>query len=303
MPIHPVRTLEQALKVIVPDDERDAQADRAPQGVPAADPVPELEHVLLRDPKLGHGGGVGRERDKVLGDVLLRGVGCGEEPLLGGLGVGDRLLGRERLGGDDEERRFGVADFERLGDVRAVDVGYEVGREVALGVGLQRLGDHHGSQVRSTDANVDDGVDSLARVALPLPAPHLLREILDVRQHAPDLVNAALLDLELPVQVPQRDVQHGTVLGRVDVLAGEHLVPVLLHLGLAREGEQGGEHGGRDEVFAVVEQEGDVRAGGGGVLPGEGGEAGGVGREEVLEDQLGFFGGVDFLQFLPCGVF
>ena len=59
-------------------------------------------------------------------------LGLLQEPVLGGGGVGDRLLRGERLAGDDEQRRLGVQLLDRLGDVRAVDVGDEVDVQARL---------------------------------------------------------------------------------------------------------------------------------------------------------------------------
>ena len=54
---------------------------------------------------------------------------------------------------------------------------------------------------------------------------------------------------------PQRDVQHGAVLGRVDVLAGEHRVPMLFHpRGAGQRHEEA--HGlVRDPLLGVVQRE------------------------------------------------
>ena len=45
-----------------------------------------------------------------------------DEPLLGGGGVGDCLLGGERLGGDDEENRFRVDALQHFRQMTAVNV-------------------------------------------------------------------------------------------------------------------------------------------------------------------------------------
>ena len=55
-----------------------------------------------------------------------------------------------------------------------VDVGHEVGGEIALGVGLECLSDHHRSEIRATDTDVDDGVNGLSGVSLPCTAAYLL---------------------------------------------------------------------------------------------------------------------------------
>lgn len=197
-----MRTLQQLLKVVVPDIQRDGEPDSTPQAVPSADPVPELEHILLRNPELRDGLCVRAKRNKVLRDVRLV-PGAGEEPLPRALGVGDRLLGGERLARDDEQGTLRIAFTERLSDVRAINVGHEVRGEIALGVLLQRLGDHDGSQIRTTDTDVDESIDGLAGITLPLPIPDRLRELLDVGQHPADLIGTRLLDLEIIVEVTQ----------------------------------------------------------------------------------------------------
>ena len=158
--------LEELLKVVVSDDEGDREADGTPQAVPTADPIPELEHVLRGDAKLGRGGDVGAERDEMFRDVRLV-LGVIEEPRAGGVGVGDGLLGGERLAGDDEQGAFGIAEAEGLREVGAVDVGDKVRGKIALGVRLEGLGDHHGAEIGSADADVDDGGDGFSGVARP----------------------------------------------------------------------------------------------------------------------------------------
>ena len=61
----------------------------------------------------------------------------------------------------------------------SVHVTAEMHGEISLAVGLQGLADHDRSQVRSTDTNVDDGVDGLSGMSLPVTRAHFLRESLD----------------------------------------------------------------------------------------------------------------------------
>ena len=72
------------------------------------------------------------------------------------LGVRQRLDGRERLRRDDEQRLRGVEVARRLGEVVRVDVRDEAHRQVAVGVGLQRLVGHGGPEIGAADADVDD---------------------------------------------------------------------------------------------------------------------------------------------------
>ena len=136
-------------------------------------------------PKRGHFLRVRRQRDEVLRDRVVAGAELLEQPRARGLRVGQRLLRRERLARDDEQRALGVDALERLGDVRAVDVRHEVrSRMPRLPVRAQRLGDHHRAEVGAADADVDDVGDRLAGVALPRAAAHAVGELAHLREHA-----------------------------------------------------------------------------------------------------------------------
>jgi len=60
----------------------------------------------------------------------------GERPLARGVRVGHGLQRGEGLAGDEEERLFGVEIADSLGEVRAIDVGDEAERKLALRVVL-----------------------------------------------------------------------------------------------------------------------------------------------------------------------
>ena len=111
--VHAVRALEELLDIVVADDERDRQTGGTPEGVPTADPVPELEHVRLGDAEGSDRLRVRGERDEVLRDVRLV-LGRCEEPIAGALRVRNGLLRGERLAGNDEQSRLGVAETEGL---------------------------------------------------------------------------------------------------------------------------------------------------------------------------------------------
>jgi hypothetical protein len=315
--VHLVSSREEFAEVLGTDEEHDWEADRAPEGVATANPIPEFEHVGGVDAKGGDGGGVGREGDEVLGDVFLlqveKRVSDGrkgkqrrktnldsrlEEPLPRRLSVGDRLLSSERLRSNDEERRLSVALLGDLSDVSSVNVRNEVALEALLSVRLESLSDHDGTEVGSSDTDVDDGVDGLAGVTLPLARADLVRELLHVLQHALDLVSSRLVDLELATDVAEGDVKDGTVLGGVDVLASEHVIASGLEVGLFGEVEESGEDLVVDEVLGEVDEEVDVLVGrvvGAGELV----EAFGVLREEVLEDELRVLVVVELLELGP----
>jgi hypothetical protein len=97
----------------------------------------------------------------------------------------------------------------------------------------QRLVDHHRSEVRAPDSDVDDGADPLTGGTGPLAAAQPVGEIAHRVEHRVDV-----LDYVLPVHYQrgvarksQCGVQHRAILRDVDVYAGEHLVATLLELG------------------------------------------------------------------------
>ena len=71
MLVHFMGAGQHRFEVVHADGERDRQADRGPQAVAPADPVPEDEHVFRIDAELGDLRLVGRNRDEVLGDRLF----------------------------------------------------------------------------------------------------------------------------------------------------------------------------------------------------------------------------------------
>ncbi len=132
----------------------------------------------------------------MLGDVSLV-LSSFEEPVTSGGGISDGLLRGERLGSDDEERRLGVADTESFSHVRSIDVGNKVSIEIALRVRLKSLGNHDGTEIGTSNTNVDDALDRLTGVTLPLPGTNSIRELLHVLQLGLDLIDASLVDLEI----------------------------------------------------------------------------------------------------------
>lgn len=229
-------------------------------------------------------------------------LGRGKEPATRALSVSNGLLSGEGFAGDNEERSLRVTLAKRLSDMCSVNVGHEMRFEIALGVRLERLSDHDGAQIRSADPNVDDGVDSLAGVPLPLAAPDSLGELFHVVKDAADFVCASFGDVEV-VEVAQGDVQDGAVLGGVDVLAREHLVAVLFHFGFTNQSEKFVQDGLRDEVFREIEEEGDIGTAGRRIFPRKLGESLRILGEELLEHDLGVISVIDALEVLPGRVF
>ena len=152
-----------------------------------------------------------------------------DEPLARRRRVGERLEGAEGLGGDDEERLVGLEVAKRLDQVGRVDVRDEAEGEVATRVVAQRFVGHDGPEVGAADADVDDVLDRLAGVALPLTGAHATGEGTHLVQDLVDLGHDvdAVDDERRVLGHAQRDVQDRAVLGDVDVLAAEHRVAAL----------------------------------------------------------------------------
>jgi hypothetical protein len=112
-------------------------------------------------------------------------------------------------------------------------------------------------QIGATNTNVDDGVNPLACVTLPLAAANLLGELLDVLEDFVDaLDDAVAIDLHLLVGgVAESYMVDCAVLGEVDLLTSEHVIAKLLNAGLL--GELDKELHGllSDEVLGEVEQD------------------------------------------------
>jgi len=144
MLIHSMCTLQQPLKVVVSNNQANRKTDGTPQAVTAPNPIPELEHILLGNPKLSNSLRIRAQRHKVFRNMRL--VLCAlEEPRPRRLGISDSLLSRECLAGDDEEGGLGITFAEFFSEVRSVDVGYEMGFQVAFGVSFESFGDHDGT--------------------------------------------------------------------------------------------------------------------------------------------------------------
>jgi hypothetical protein len=186
------------------------------------------------------------------GGLVLCGV---EEPGLCGVGVGDGLGGGEGLAGNKEQSGLRVASLEGLSHVGAVNVGDEVELHALLTVSLESLGDHDGSEVRTANADVDNGVDLLAGVTLPLARADLVGELLHVLQNTVDLLDHALaVNLHRLVGgVAQSHVVDGAALCEVDLLSLEHVVAELLDLCLLGKLDKEGEGLLSDEVLGEIE--------------------------------------------------
>ena len=115
-----------------PIDDHQRQPDRRVEGVAAADPVPEPEHVVGVDAELRRPRRWSTPRRSAWRPPRRRRASASDQSRAV-LGVGHRLERGERLRHDDEERLGRVEVVHRLPEVGAVDVGHEAERQVAVG--------------------------------------------------------------------------------------------------------------------------------------------------------------------------
>ena len=149
----------------------------------------------------------------------------------------------------------GSRSRDGLDEVGAVDVGHEAEGAAPVGEVLQRLVGHDGTEVGATDADVHDVDDRLAGVTLPLAAADPLGERRHPVEHGVHLGDHvdAVDDQRRVLGHPEGHVEHGAVLGDVDVVAAEHGIdPPAQPAGLGQGQEEADRLVG-DAVLRVVE--------------------------------------------------
>ena len=161
--VHLVEPEQHLFEMRRPDGQHRREPDRRVHRIPAADPIPEAEHVGRIDAELLNLGRVGRHRDEVFRDRRLIAVQLAEQPGARRVRVGHGLQRREGLRGDDEQRLLGVEIDDRFGEIRAVDVRDEPERHVAPAEGAQGLVRHDRTEIGAADADVDDVTDAVCR--------------------------------------------------------------------------------------------------------------------------------------------
>ncbi len=222
--VHRAGAGEQLLEVRRADRELDREPDCGPERIPAADPVPDLEAGVGTDAEGIHGRGIRRYRREVLRHGGLAELGA--DPGAGAARIGDRLLRREGLGADDEQRARGIQLDGEVRKLRAVHVGDEMATDIA-GVKRPQCCDRHGrTEVAAADADIDDIGEALAR-SIPCACRH------GHRRRRPRIARAPRAPLHAaPSTAPTAESRRGTqqsverraLLGVVDRLALEHRV-------------------------------------------------------------------------------
>ena len=244
---------EQLAEHVRPERDRERQPDRGVDRVSAADPVPESERVDRVDAEGGDLVERSGDGDEVVGDsIRLRAASDPSiapadsrprpQPVAREARVGQRLEGREGLRRDDEERRLGIEVGRRLRQVGRIDVGDEARLDPGIRIRLKGLVDHDGPEVGAADPDVDDVRHLLAGHALPVTRAHPLGEgghALEHRLHVGiDVLSVDDERRRSARRTPQRRVEDGAVLGRVDVVAREHRGVVLGDPGLLAEAHE-----------------------------------------------------------------
>ena len=255
MSVHLEGSLKQLLETLETHRQRYGQTDRAPERIPAADPVPELEHVGRVDAELFHFRRIGGQRHEMPRHILVPGSGS-EEPILGRMGVGHRLLRGESLGGDDEQRSLGVQSPQRFHDVRPVHIGDKMHVEPRTVV-FQGFTHHVGSQIRPPDADIDHIGDLPSGIAFPLSIDDLPGKVLHLPQYAVHVGHHVVaVDIHRSIgPVAQGGVQHRTVFRLVDLIAGKHLFDGIAHFRLAGQVVEQAHRLVGDQVFGKIHQE------------------------------------------------
>jgi len=267
VPVDGVEAGEEVGEIVRAERNGQRRADGGVDGIAPADPVPEAEGVGRVDPEGRHLVEGCRHRNEMLADRVrvhalgaVDGAGVAElaqQPFAGHPRVGEGLERREGLGGDDEQRGGRVQVCGLLEHVRRVDVGDEAALESVLHVRLERLVDHDRAEVGAADADVHDGLDLGAGNALPLPAAHAVREVVDLVEHLVHLHDdvGAVDDEAVRARSAQGRVEHRAVLRDVDLLPGVHGIPAFFEADLLAELDQCGDHRVVDEVLGEVDME------------------------------------------------
>ena len=228
------------------------QADRRPQRIPPADPVPEGE-----GPTAAEGRRLVRRRrhpDEVFRHPLGR--QRRRQPGLGRLGVGQGFLRRESLGHDHDQGGFRIEARQRLGHVARIDVGDEA--QVDGGVQrAQRIPDHARPQVRPADADMNDRLERLALCARLGARPHGIGIGLHVRPHGVHLGRDRLAQgLEVSARRGAKSrVQDRPPFRQIDGLAGEQGRATPFDVAGARQVQTGVEGGLGPALFRQVQIE------------------------------------------------
>ena len=222
MLVHALGASEHFVECLRADGDHQRQADRRPQRIATADPIPDREHQILVDAEFDgalrlarHGG------EMVLQDDIRAQIGL--QPVARGSGVEQGFLRGEGLADDDEQRRAWIEGLQQRGQLGAVEVGNVMHPQGRMPDRAQGIIHHLRAKVGATDADIDHVLDWLTLMPGALAAAQTFGE----GGHAPTGFQHFRHDVkrlagEGPLAAPQGDVQHRAVFGVVEVFTSEH---------------------------------------------------------------------------------
>lgn len=254
--VHRMESGKHFAEVVRAEGDHVGEADGGIHRIAAPHPIPEAEHVGGVDAELGDFLGVRGNGDEVLGDGGFVTTQTGKRPLAGRGGIGHGLQRGKCLGGNDKERLGGVEVVGGLGEVGAVHIGDESEGERAVGVVAEGLVGHHGTEIRAADANIDDVLDALAGVAFPLARADAIGKLGHAVEHCMDFWNNINpIDFDrCRTRSAEGCVEHGAVLGDVDLFTTEHGINLPAQPGGVREIDQAINCLAGDEVFRIIQE-------------------------------------------------
>ena len=140
---------------------------------------------------------------------------------------------------DETMNSVSAGSRSRVASTKSVPSTFETKRNVIAAVAVvpQRLVRHHRPEIGAADADVDDVANPLAGVALPRAAADAVGEVGHLVEHGVHLRHDVLAvdDDRRALRRAQRHVQHGPILGDVDLLAAEHGVDPRPQAALVRQ--------------------------------------------------------------------
>ncbi len=242
-----------------PDGDHQRQPDRRVVRVAAADPVPEPEHVVgvdaeRRPPRRGWS-----TRRRSGGPPLpRRPARRASTPWpCAALVMVSRVV--KVLETTTNRVSAGIEVAGRLPEVGAVDVRDEAHARASRSLWFsQRLVGHGRAEVAAPDADVDDVADAAGRCGRsrrPSGSASAKRPIRSSTSCTSGTTSTPSTSMTGARGRAQGDVQHGALLGHVDLLAGEHGVAQRLDAGPPGQRRQQAQRLGRDPVLRVVEVE------------------------------------------------
>ena len=251
-----VAAAQKFVEAVRPDRDRQRQADARPDRIAAADPIPEAEHARRLDAELRHLVELRRDGGEMVADGRF--ADALARSRRGRSRRWSSSPGGEGLRGDDEQGARRIESAQRVADVGAVDVGDEMAAQIAA--------------ARTAPS---------ARVAMAgprsePPMPILMTSVIgwpSAPRTRPSRTSAAKLSIfsrtpmtsgitslpstrtGLPSKLRKRRVQHGALLGRVDLLASEHRLALGLDLGGLGELDERSQNACVDALLRIIEQE------------------------------------------------